>query len=178
MQGEDVQKLLKCKELLDKLNELKKTQPVFSDILKQAQADRPKSIPVTMRQLLQSDKPKEVQQGCMAVLQLGEADASYQSTLSYGLALLRSGKKDEFSAWAGEQKSSFEDLKNRIYTDTPELIDANKMTSNVRGKTVSKDGSMKDIIERTIDKGVWNTKDIKVSKEEYRTISETSHVTK
>ena len=112
VKAEDSQKLKTCHELSKKLDELRKKQPVFSDILKQAQADRPKSIPVTMRQLLQSDKPKEMKQGCAAILQLGKADASYQATPSYGLALLRSDKKDEFNAWATRWKADLQNIKN------------------------------------------------------------------
>ena len=218
VEAEDIQKLETCHALSKKLDELKKMQPVFSDILRQAQADRPKSIPVTMRQLLQSDKPKEMKQGCAAILQLGKADASYRSTPSYGLALLRGGKKDKFDAWAEQWKADFQNIKNE-YAGPGNLLDEIKSLKEQIAalrevhKVLSKGGTEAErvSVEKKLDEKikqsdalsalqerlnqnplfnlmqrittdeiskdgneVWGTKDIKVSREEYKAISEAS----
>ena len=190
-------------------------KPGFSDILQQAQRDRPKSIPVTMRQLLQSDKPKEVQQGCAAILQLGKADASYQATPSYGLALLRSGKKDEFNAWVAQRKEDLQNIKsehanlgnlqnkiNALKDEIAALHEVHKVLSSNGSEAerasvkkrldekIKQSNTLKTLEESlnqnplynlngrittedvAEDGAVWGSKDIKVSQEEYRIISE------
>lgn len=116
----------------------------FDEVLKMAEADRPKGIPLALREMMQSEDNAVRQKGCTAVLNLGDADPSYKKTPSYGLALLRTEPK-KFETWASdnENKKVLQDLKNRIYT----------------GKKPQTTG------------GVWSEKDIKVSQNEFDAIN-------
>lgn len=117
----------------------------FNDVLQMAQQDRPKGIPLALREMLQSKNKTVYQKGCQAILNLGEADPSYKQTPSYGLTLLRSNGESEFKQWASSMmdQNLLYNLKNRITT--------------------------KDIKE---DNTVWDSKDIKVSQKEYKIILE------
>lgn len=84
----------------------------FDNVLKMAEADRPKGIPLALRDMMQSGDEAVRQRGCRAVLNLGDADPSYKKTPSYGLALLRSGKKDEFKSWASQWEADLQGIKN------------------------------------------------------------------
>ena len=115
----------------------------FDEVLKMAEADRPKSIPLALREMMQSDNKDVRQRGCTAVLNFGNADPSYKKTPSYGLALLRCGKTGKFNQWATKNSSALQQLGGRIYT----------------GQKPQNEG------------GVWSEKDIKVSQDEFNTIN-------
>jgi tRNA nucleotidyltransferase/poly(A) polymerase len=160
-----------------------------------------------------------MKQGCAAILQLGNADASYRATPSYGLALLRSGKKNEFNAWATRWKADLQNIKNdhldfgnfgNLQDEIKSLKEQIAALREVH-KVLSKGGTEAErvSVEKKLDEKikqsdalnaleerlnqnplynlmqrittdeiskdgneVWGTKDIKVSQEEYRTISE------
>ena len=54
----------------------------FDEVLKMAEADRPKGIPLALREMMQSEDNAVRQKGCTAVLNLGDADPSYKKTPS------------------------------------------------------------------------------------------------
>ena len=113
----------------------------FDEVLKMAQDDRPKAIPLALRDMMQSANKQVCRRGCQAVLNLCEVDPSYKNTPSYGLALLRTNRQ-KFKTWASENQKALQDLSNRIYT----------------GEKPQTKG------------GVWEEKDIKVSQNEFNTI--------
>ena len=114
----------------------------FDEVLKMAEADRPKGIPLALRDMMQSEDNAVQQKGCQAVLNLCDADPSYKKTPSYGLALLRTDQQ-KFETWASDNKDTFQTLKDRIYT----------------GEKPQNEG------------GMWSEKDIKVSQDEFNAIN-------
>lgn len=116
----------------------------FDEVLKIAETDRPKGIPLALRDMMQSEDNAVRQKGCTAVLNLCDADPSYRKTPSYGLALLRTDPQ-KFETWASdnENKKALQDLKDRIYT----------------GQKPKNEG------------GVWSEKDIKVSQNKFDAIN-------
>lgn len=85
----------------------------FEEALKLVREARPKSIPLAMREMMQSDDSTVRQKGCEVILKLGNDDPSYQNTPSYGLALLRSGTN--LGKWGKQYPWALGELNNRMF---------------------------------------------------------------
>ena len=89
------------------------TEEDFRNALEFAKECRPKSIPLALREMMQSSNLQERDNGCKAILQLGGNDPSYQATPSYGLALLRGKPPGFFYTWCKNNPEIFLDLQKR-----------------------------------------------------------------
>ena len=104
----------------------------YVDAKKIVELDRPKAIPIAIRNMIFSEDEAISKQGLAALDALVKADPSYVNTPSYGLVKIKEGK-DAYKNWCEKNLEAAQKLKDWTYVDghTPDTNQSIPVSENV-----------------------------------------------